>query len=112
MYQGGAFGPDGRLYIVPRNATRAARFDPATETWEAFGDVFPEGGRKWMGAAVSSFDNCIYAFPSRCSVVSQVLQIDPSKGTALMVGKSILEQEIGATQWAYHGAVAASDGCM
>ena len=106
------WGPDGRLYIVPRNATRAARFDPATETWEAFGDAFPEGGHKWIGAAVSSFDNCIYSFPAQCSVVSRVLQIDPSKGTALMVGESILEQDIGATQWAYHDVVMAADGCM
>ena len=27
--------------MPPRNGTRAARFDPATETWENFGDTFP-----------------------------------------------------------------------
>ena len=47
---------DGRIYVVPANATRAARFDPATNTWESFGDTFPETvfgvSDKWTAAAV------------------------------------------------------------
>ena len=109
MYQSGALGSDGRLYLCPRNATRAARFDPATGSWETFGDTFPEGGDKWMGLAVSSFDNCMYAVPAECKEVSRVLQIDPSKGTAREVGDSVLDFAAGVTRWAWHTGVAAAE---
>ena len=87
---GGALGSDGRLYLAPRNATRAARFDPATAKWETLANNFPKGGNKWVGLEVSSFDNCMYAVPAECAKVSRVLQIDPSKGTAREVGDSVL----------------------
>ena len=64
IYHGGAFGPDGLLYLTPSNAVRAARFDPKTNTCEAFGDTFPEDDRKWQHGAVSCFDGCLYSFPA------------------------------------------------
>ena len=114
MYSGGACGPDGRLYLIPKNSTRAARFDPATETWEAFGDTFREGGNKWTCAAVSNFDGCLYSFPGECNIVSHVLQIDPTQkeATARKVGDSVLGLAVGVTSWPWRGTVAAADGCV
>ena len=68
-YQGGIYNyADGRIYLSPRNASQAARFDPVTQTWETFGDKFPVTNflhnDKWGYPAVSNFDNCIYALPN------------------------------------------------
>ena len=112
MYESGAFGSDGWLYIIPKNSTHVSRFDPATEVWETLGESFPEGGNKWVGAAVSTVDGCIYAFPGECKIVSRVLQIDPRKGTTRMVGDSVLEHAAGVTSWPWQGTVAAADGCI
>ena len=114
MYSGGAFGSDGRLYLIPRNSDRAARFDISTQTWESFGEIFSLSGNKWINAAVSNFDGCIYSIPGECKHASRVLQIDPSeeKGTVRMVGGSVLELADGVKEWPWFGSVAASDGCV
>ena len=112
MYEGGAFGSDGCLYMAPKKSARAARFDPTTETWETFGDTFPKGSHKWIGAAVSSFDNCIYSMPAECTLETHVLQIDPSKGSVRKVGVRVLEHAGGVKRDIWHGTVAAADGCV
>ena len=114
VYNGGAFGSDGRLYLIPRNAGRVARFDISTQTWESFGESFPLSGNKWIDAGVSNFDGCIYSIPGECNNVSRVLQIDPSKGqgTVRMVGDSVLGLADGVKEWPWFGTVAASDGCV
>ena len=113
MYFGGAFGPaDGLLYLIPCNAARAARFNPKSQVWQSFGDTF-RGDYKWIGAAVSSFDNCIYSFPAECSTVSHVLKIDPAEGTARTVGtRSVLTLAQGVRDYPWYGSIAAADGCI
>ena len=111
MYHGAVSGPlkDKHIYLVPKNAKRAARFDPVNMTWESFGDVF-EGGDKWVGGALSSFDNCIYCMPSSLTAVQKVLRIDPAKGTAKQIGNSVQSLTGGVKSYAWHGTVAAADG--
>ena len=118
MYDGGVFGSDGCLYLVPRNAPTVACFNPADGTWKPFethfksAKAFPKGGYKWIGAAVSNFDDCIYCMPGKCNIVSRVLQIDPSKRTALEVGDSVLKHSKGVKDFPWYNMVAAADGCI
>ena len=111
MYSGGAFGSDGRLYLIPRNASRVARLEPVSGKWECIGDSFPEGGDKWVDAVVSGVDGCIYALPCECNV-PHILKIDPKAGTARTVGESVLRHSQGVKAYAWHSMVLAGDGCM
>ena len=118
-YRGAAVGPtDGLMYLVPHDATRAARFDPKSGTWEAFGDTFPGDQRKWSGAAVSSFDNCIYSVPYGFNAVHKMLKIDPIAGTAKEVGEDLrpFATETGKGESGcgecWGDVVAAADGCI
>ena len=111
MYSGGAFGSDGRLYVIPRNAARVARFDPASGKWECIGDTFPAGGDKWVDAVVSDVDGCIYSFPCECNV-PYILKIDPKSGTACAVGESVLKHSGEVIAYPWHSMVVARDGCI
>ena len=112
VYVGGAFGPDGWLYIVPSNASHVARFDPRNETWELFGESLTEGGVKWCSAALSRVDGCLYAFPGECTVKTRVLKIDTSKGTVEEVGASVLELAGDTKQFPWRGPIEGADGCI
>ena len=112
VYAGGAFGPDGRLYLVPANASHIARFDPTTETWEQFGEDLTEGGSKWTSAVKSRLDGCIYAFPGECTSTTRVLKIDTVKGTAEEVGGSVMEFAGSATDSPWRCPIEGADGCI
>ena len=116
-YYGGVWNPvDGRIYLAPRNVTRAARFDPATKKWEAFGDTFAKTefctNDKWHLPALSSIDNCMYAVPMLGGVANRVLKIDPANGTAREVGADLRELigEVINGNWAYFGTIEGGDG--
>ena len=112
-YMDGAVGPtDGLVYMIPFQAKRAVRFDPVSRVWEAFGDTFAKDQAKWVRAAVSNFDNCIYSIPCSLQTHTKVLKIDPANGTAKEVGKDVRQFAGGVTSWAWCGTVAASDGCI
>lgn len=115
----GAIGPtDGRVYIIPHQAERVARFNPTSGVWESFGDTFPGGKQKWSRGAVSKFDNCIYSVPclitkpphSR-SGVQKMLKIDPVEGTAHEFGEDLRKYAPGIVM-PWLGVVAAADGCI
>ena len=103
-YYFGACYVDGRIYSSPRNAPQAMYFDLSTKTFETFGDVFPATvnmeSDKWGLGSLSSFDNCIYAFPmfSPKYEFCKVLKIDPAKNTACEVGEDILPLADGVTE--------------
>ena len=116
-YQGGVFNPvDGQIYLSPRNADRAVRFDPATKTWTPFGKTFAATEHlhtcKWTYPAVSSFDNCLYALPLTMRVTQKVLKIDPANDTAEEVGIDIHSLAGNVKDWCWHDAVAGADGCI
>ena len=117
-YAGGAVGPmDGLVYLIPCRAERAVRFDPVSRAWESFGDTFAKDQHpKWVYAAVSNFDNCIYSIPLSFQNVHKVLKIDPANGTAKEVGEDVRQFAGGVTSEArckgWCGVVAASDGCI
>ena len=118
-FLGGHYHPsDGRIYLLPRCASRVVRFDPATNTWESIGDNFPESeltkGCKWNACAVSSIDNCIYSFPCMLTKAFRVLKIDPSNGTAEEVGedlRTLVPREVHG-EYAYYWSVANADGII
>ena len=116
-YNGGYYNPlDGRIYLPPTNAARAASFDPATETWETFGDTFPvtTGAQddKWGMHAVSSFDKCLYAFPFTGNKIHRMLKVDPVNRTAQEIGED-MRPFIGSDKMAaIYSAVAGADGCI
>ena len=73
-YYGSVINPmDGRIYLAPRNASQASRFDPVTKSWASFGNVFPVtkllATAKYIFPVLSSVDNCMYAFPTFLNVV-------------------------------------------
>ena len=107
---------DDRIYFALRNAPRAACFDPATKTWESFGDTFPETqmleNDKWDAAAFSSIDNCLYQFPDHCSVAHRMLKIDPANRTAQEVGEDLRPLAPGVNNYLWHAAVANGDGII
>ena len=111
MFSGSAVAHhDDKFYLVPRNAPRVVRFDPATGAWEAVGDEFMHTN-KWIGAGVSSADDCIYSIPFEGINVSQILKIDPSESTVQMVGDSVLDHTK-VISFPWRGTVAAADGCI
>ena len=117
-YFGGTYNPeDGRICVLPTNASQVARFDPATKTWDTFGDKFPQTtpfgthDKWWVEPALSSFDKCMYALPGSFGVVHRILKVDSVNNIACEVGED-LRSRTRAKTWAWAGAVAGSDGCI
>ena len=117
-YWGGQYShTDGRFYMSMVNATRAVRFDPATNTWERFGDTFPETSfgvnDKWSGGTVSSIDNCFYQMPHRLHKSHRMLKVDPVNSTAQEVGEDVRILAPGVREMAWGlFAVANADGII
>ena len=116
-YWGGAYNSaDGRIYLCPRCASRAARFEPVTKTWETFGDIFPEtqflGNDKWTTFGISNVDNCMYSFPNSLTAIHKMLKVDPINSTAQMVGEDLRPKTGGVKTWVCHDTVAGADGCL
>ena len=114
---------DGRIYLPPRTAKQAARFDLTTQTWETFGDTFPETEfcgptDKWGKCALSNADGCIYSFPLGLSEVHRVLKVDPAKSTAREVGGDVRQlPEVrllldAGKAWPWDACCATADGCI
>ena len=116
-YQSGDYYPlDGRLYLIPRSAIQAARFDPASKEWETFGDIFPASehtnGDKWSYCAISNFDQCIYSIPQigPNAKACKILKIDPSQSTARMVGENVIPKGHDGIDFLWLGPVAGGAG--
>ena len=97
-YWGGAFGDDGKLYLIARESRRVMTFDPRTERWGSFGEELPARPNKWLGAARCS-DGCIYALPGGAR---QALKIDPAargprRSSAMMSPPSQMSPPASAT---------------
>ena len=108
-YYGGAFGDDGKLYLIPRETRRVICFDPMTELWAPIGDELPAepAYNKWIGAARCS-DGCIYALPGSAR---QALKIDPKARTASLFGDDLAALAPGV-DFKWHETVLAGDGCL
>ena len=122
-FYGGAFGRDGKLYLIPRRAGRVVCWDPATGDSKTIGDQFVEfdGSKtgtglseavaqqiaesKWIGAALAP-DGCIYALPGKCK---RVLRICPSDQTAAEFGDDLTPLFDG-NEFPWHETVVGNDG--
>jgi hypothetical protein len=58
---GGALGPNGKIYGIPRNATQLLEIDPATKTSALVGTV-SSSTNKWFGGVLAK-NGKIYGFP-------------------------------------------------
>ena len=54
-------GPDGNIYAIPSDSTRALKIDVASGTVTMFGDL-PKTKNKWQGGVVGG-DGVIYGIP-------------------------------------------------
>ena len=108
-YWGGAFGDDGKLYLIARESRRVMTFDPRTERWGSFGEELPARPNKWLGAARCS-DGCIYALPGGAR---QALKIDPAAGTAALFGDDVTAlANVTPGECNWHETVLADDGFL
>ena len=122
-FYGGAFGNDGKLYLIPRRAGKVISWDPTTGVAKSIGDQFVEyddkksgasaqdaaaqqiAESKWIGAALAP-DGCIYALPGKCK---RVLRICPADQTAAEYGDDLTPLFDGL-DFPWHETVVGNDG--